>query len=67
MFPPQFRQYEIDSTDRDNEPIKFKYCDTMGIEFDQGLTASDFGKIMDGHIEDGAQVRLDLKRTSHRI
>ena len=48
-FPPQFRTYEIDADDEDGEPIKFKYCDTMGVE-------SDFGKIMDGHITDLAEV-----------
>ena len=55
--PPQFRQYEIDSSNFDEEPIKFRYCDTMGIESTRGLTASDFGKIMDGHIEDTAEVK----------
>ena len=54
--PSQFRQYEIDSSNIDEEPIKFRYCDTMGIESTRGLTASDFGKIMDGHIEDTAKV-----------
>ena len=51
----QFRQYEIDN-DRQSGSIKFKYSDTMGLESDKGLTASDFGKIMDGHIMDMAEV-----------
>ena len=55
-FPPQFRTYEIDTADGDGEPIKFKYCDTMGVESTSGLSPSDFGKIMDGHITDLAEV-----------
>ena len=55
-FLPQFRQYKIDANDGQNELIKFKYLDTMGVESTRGLTASDFGKIMDGHIMDTAEV-----------
>ena len=57
-FPPQFRTYEIDAGDGAGKPIKFKYCDTMGVESTEGLTPSDFGKIMDGHIEDTAEVNF---------
>merc|ERR1719391_906049 len=52
----QFRTYEIDTDDGDGEPIKFKYCDTMGVESTSGLSPSDFGKIMDGHITDLAEL-----------
>jgi len=45
----QFRMYEIDT-------VKFKYCDTTGVESTCGLTTSDFGKIMDGHIMDTADL-----------
>ena len=52
----QFRQYTIKARDGNNKPINFKYCDTMGLETDGVLSAADFGKILDGHVEEGFEV-----------
>ena len=40
-----------------NNDIKFRFCDSMGIEGrNEGMSSSDFAKIMDGHVKDGAEV-----------
>ena len=39
----------------------------MGIESEEGLSPSDFGKIMDGHIEDSANVSLKILDNSKLI
>ena len=46
----------IKARDGKNKPINFKYCDTMGLEIERGLSAADFGKILDGHVEEGFEV-----------
>ena len=43
--------------DVNNREIKFRFCDSMGLEGDDGMTAADFASIMDGHIMDKAPVR----------
>merc|ERR1712012_1313924 len=53
----QYRKYLITARDKKNTPIKFKFCDSMGLEGgDVGLSAKDFGKIMDGHVEELAEL-----------
>ena len=41
---------------RNNQPIRFRFCDTMGLEGNSGLKAMDVAKIIDGHVQDGADV-----------
>jgi len=48
-----FRIYKVKAVDKNNEPIAFQFCDTMGLSTESGLSPDDFGKIMDGHVEDG--------------
>merc|ERR1712004_148886 len=53
----QYRKYLITANDKKNTPIKFKFCNSMGLEGgDAGLSAKDFGKIMDGHVEELAEL-----------
>ena len=42
--------------DAKNRKIKFKFCDSMGLEGEEGLTSSDMAKIMDGYVENMAEV-----------
>ena len=42
--------------DRNNQPIRFRFCDSMGLEGNSGLKAVDVAKIIDGHVQDGADV-----------
>jgi hypothetical protein len=54
----QFRTYRVRAKDVNNEPIRFRFCDTMGLEGgDNGLRAVDVAKIMDGNVQDGTDVR----------
>ena len=53
----QYRTYKVRARDNNNKPIKFKFCDSMGLEGgDAGLKAADVAKSMDGHINDQAEV-----------
>jgi len=53
----QYRQYVITARDKKKKAIKFKYCDSMGLEGGAaGLSANDVGKIMDGHVEELAEL-----------
>ena len=55
----QYRQYRVRATDKRKNRIKFKFCDSMGLEGnDVGLSATDVGKIMDGHAEEFAEVLI---------
>ena len=57
FYPSQYRQYVITARDKKKKAIKFKYCDSMGLEGGAaGLSANDVGKIMDGHVEELAEV-----------
>ena len=52
----QYRQYQI-TTEGKNGRIKFRFCDTMGMEGgDAGLSPDDMAKIMDGHVRNQADV-----------
>ena len=46
------------ATDVNNQQIRFRFCDSMGLEGDEGMNASDFANIMDGHVMDKAPVRF---------
>ena len=55
----QYRQYFVrdgEATDSQNRRIKFRFCDSMGLEGEAGLKPIDFSKIMDGHVENLAEV-----------
>ena len=55
----QYRQYFVrdgEATDSQNRSIKFRFCDSMGLEGEAGLKPIDFSKIMDGHVENLAEV-----------
>ena len=43
-------------TQKNGKKIKFRFCDSMGLEGEEGLTSSDMGKIMDGYVENMAEV-----------
>ena len=46
--------------DSKNRKIRFKFCDSMGLEGTDGLTSTDMAKIMDGYVENMAEVWLCL-------
>ena len=41
------------------KPIKFRFCDSMGLDSGEaGLSAHDMGTIMNGHVQNEAEVIL---------
>ena len=44
--------------DRRSRSIKFRFCDTMGLEEDAGLEVSDIEKIIEGRVRDQTEVKL---------
>ena len=49
----------VQAKDKKKKAIKFKFCDSMGLEGgEDGLSAADVGKIMDGHVNELAEVCL---------
>merc|ERR1711892_240647 len=56
----KFRAYEVKAKDNYNEPIAFKFCDTMGLSKEGGLEPEACGLIMDGLVPDGSDLRKDL-------
>merc|ERR1711892_635869 len=57
----KFRTYKVKAMDHDNKPIRFQFCDTMGLSTESGLSPEDCGKIMDGHVQDGDDLRDELE------
>jgi len=51
----KFRTYKVKPNDI--EPLRFRFCDTMGLSTESGLTPEDFGTIMDGHVSDDTDLR----------
>jgi len=56
----QFRTFKVKAKDSQNQPIRFRFCDTMGLSGMSGLKPEDYGKIMDGNVRDGADLRGKL-------
>jgi len=56
----QFRTYKVKAKDQQKKPISFRFCDTMGLSSTCGIKSADYGKIMDGHVRDGADLRTEL-------
>ena len=54
---PQYREYKVRAGDDRDKIIKFRFCDTMGLEGEGGLQISDVEKIMDGQVRDQTEVR----------
>ena len=47
----------IKAQDKTKKPIKFKFCDSIALEQgDVGLSATDVAKMLDGHVEELAEV-----------
>merc|ERR1711892_418354 len=58
----QYRQYRVKAKDEKNHSIKFKFCDSMGLEADDvGMSAADIGKIMDGHVKERAELSKGIR------
>ena len=56
----QYRQYYVrdgEAVDSDNRRISLRFCDSRGLETHSGLTTGDIVAILDGHLQDQAQVR----------
>ena len=43
--------------DRKSRSIKFRFCDTMGLEEDASLEVSDIEKIIEGRVRDQTEVK----------
>merc|ERR1711892_517759 len=56
----EFRTYKVKAKDEQKKPISFRFCDTMGLSATSGIKSADYGKIMDGHVQDGADLRGKL-------
>merc|ERR1711892_1064828 len=56
----QFRTYKVKAKDQQKKPISFRFCGTMGLSAISGIKSADYGKIMDGHVQDGADLRQAL-------
>jgi len=56
----KFRVYKVKSTDTENKPLAFQFCDTMGLSATSGMEPADYGKIMDGLVQDGDDLRGEL-------
>ena len=54
----QYREYKVRAGDDRDKIIKFRFCDTMGLEGEGGLQISDVEKIMDGQVRDQTEVRV---------
>jgi len=53
----QYRTYKVRAKDHKNKAIKFKFCDSMGLEGgDAGLMPNAVAQIMDGHVKDMAEL-----------
>jgi len=63
----QYRQYKIKAKDKKKKPIKFKFCDTMGLEGEGGLSTDEVGKILDGNVENLAELKngIHFKMTGY--
>ncbi|XP_046567339.1 interferon-induced protein 44-like [Haliotis rubra] len=46
-----YRKYKVRSSET-GKPLKFRLCDTRGLEEEQGLDATDMVAILDGHLPD---------------
>ena len=51
----QYRMYQIVSMDT-GKPLKFRLCDTRGLEENQGIDSNDIAYLLDGNIPDKYQV-----------
>ena len=51
----QYKQYLVYANGEQGRKIKFRFCDTMGID---GLNCSDFATIMDGHVMNNTEVNM---------
>jgi len=60
----QYRQYRVKAKDRKNQTIKFNFCDSMGLEADdtKGLSPTDIGKIMDGHVKEKFELSRGIQQ-----
>ena len=51
----QFRMYQIRSLNT-GKPLRFRLCDTRGLEENQGIDANDISYLLDGNVPDKYQV-----------
>lgn len=59
----QLRYYKVKAKDENNKPIRFRFCDTMGLEAgDAGLRPKDLARIMDGHVKDGTDLSKGISK-----
>ena len=56
MICLQYQQYLVDAEGYNGKKIKFRFCDTMGLEDDRGLRSGDFGQIFDGKVMNNTEV-----------
>jgi len=52
----QYREYKVRAGDRKSRSIKFRFCDTMGLEENASLEVSDIEKIIEGRVRDQTEL-----------
>ena len=48
----------MDAEGANGKKIKFRFCDSMGLEADRYLSAGDVARIMDGYVKNTAEVKF---------
>lgn len=59
----QYRMYQVRSSSS-SEPLKFRLCDTRGLEETQGVDANDVTYLLDGNVPDGYHFNPSLPISS---
>ena len=53
----QYRMYQVRARSS-AKPLKFRFCDTRGLEESQGIDAHDLTFLLDGNVPDGYHVSV---------
>jgi len=61
----KFKTFKIKVKDNKNQPICFRFCDSMGLEGgDDGLQVDGITRIIDGYVKDGAELSQGINPKS---
>jgi len=56
----QYREYKVRAGDDGEKIIKFRFCDTRGLEAEGGLAISDVEKILEGRVRDQTELTGEI-------
>ena len=65
-FILKYRMYQV-RTKSSAKPLKFRLCDTRGLEDSQGIDAHDLTFLLDGNVPDGYHVSILYMYNSVKI